>query len=152
MFLQFLNEENAHQRFLSSFIYSLDPLSSSSLIYALANAPMRCVVTMVLNVSDSSDAWPGMSLHAHVNTFSNATQSGPCTRAHVHMRLRKQVCPFKDAAHAYLCPCTQRACVQGCKVVYVRMKQLQLPACKKKLPVASAKCSWSAKISTNQLC
>lgn len=111
MFLQFLNEENAHQRFLSSFIYSLDPLSSSSLVYALANAPMRCVVTMVLNVSDSSDAWPGMLLHAHVNTFSNAAQSGPCTRAHVHMHLHKQVCPFKDAVHAYLSACTQRLCV-----------------------------------------
>lgn len=82
MFLQILNEENAHQRFLSSFIYSLDPLSSSSLVYALANAPMRCVVTMVLNVSDSSDAWPGMLLHAHVNTFSAERAMHTCTRTH----------------------------------------------------------------------
>lgn len=113
MFLQFLNEENVHQRFLSSFIYSLDPLSSSSLIYTLANAPMRCVVTMVLNVSDSSDAWPGMLLHAHVNTFSNATQSGPCTRAHRHMHLHKQVCPFKRCcACIFVCLYTKSVCAR----------------------------------------
>lgn len=146
MFLKPLNEENIHQRFLSSSSFSLFPLSSFPLVYAFANVLMRCVVTMVSNVSDSSDAWPGMLLHAHMLQHSLMPhRPGHTVHIHTHMHMHTHactnalwnVCPFREGVHAYLCACTQRVRVQECKVVYVRTKQLQLPAWEEKLPVAS---------------
>lgn len=119
---------------------------SSPLVYAFANVLMRCVVTMVSNVSDSSESWPCMSLHAHMlehlQTPHGADGTQACTyTAYNHKHLERyalskpvHVCV---CARAYLCTCTQRECVQKCKAVYVRTKQLQLPAREEKLPVAS---------------
>lgn len=78
------------------FIYSLYPLSSFRLVYAFANVLMRCVVTMVSNVSDSLDAWPGMLLHAHMLQHSLMPQGAGHTHTHAHIH----------SVHAYLCACT----------------------------------------------
>lgn len=64
-------------------LHLLCPISSP-LVYGFADMLMRCLVTMVSNVSDSSDAWPGKLLHAHVIAFTNATQSGPYTLMYMH--------------------------------------------------------------------
>lgn len=108
MFLKSLYEENTHQRFLSSLIYSLYPLSSSSFVYAFANVLMKCAVTMVSNVSDSSDAWPGMLLHAHMLTHSVM----PHRAGHTHMRTYTCICANRYALVCmHICVSVYKECV-----------------------------------------
>lgn len=121
-------------------LLSLSPLLFP-LVYAFANVLMWYVVTMVSNVSDSSDAWHGMLLHAHMLQHSlmphRTDQTHTCTYTCIHNDKLWKQCPFKEPLHACLCACIQSICVQECKVVYFRTKQLQLPAWEEKLPVAS---------------
>lgn len=102
-------------------LHLLNMLSYSSFVYAFANVLKRCVVTMVSNVSDSSDAWPGMLLHAHVTAFSNDKQSRLHTRTHaylvvyIHIYLCMYVCALK--VHKYMQPgkpISKTSCIQIC--------------------------------------
>lgn len=97
---------------------------------------MRCAVTMVSNVSDRSDAWRGVLLHAHMSE----------QKCHMEWATRRfapsRVDPCTHACmHADRC---QHQRVGGCiraliyqeyisksakKVACVRTKQLQLPVC-----------------------
>lgn len=140
------------------FIYTLSPLSSLPLVYAFANVLMRCVVTMASNVSDSSDAWPGVLLHAHMLQHSlmphRADHKHKCTCNHAYMQTHiKKVCPFKEAVHAYrvsLYTNSMRARVQSgvcqCKTAAASCMRRETSCC-----LASNR-GRSAKISTNQIC
>lgn len=140
-----------HILFISSFPLSLSPLyllSSSSVVYAFPNVLMKCVVAMVSNVSDSSDAWPGMLLHAHMYQHSIM----PHRAGHTHM-------------HTNTCIYTNRgrACIFACLYAKNMWARVHSGVCQDKTAAASCmrretscclstKCGRSAKISTNQLC
>ncbi len=136
-------------------------LSSFPLVYAFANVLMRCVVTMVSNVSDSSDALPGMLLHAHMLQHSLMphrpghavyTNTHTHTHAHAHKRTLKGL-PFQRG----------RACIfVGMYTKSIRAR-VQSGVCQDETAAAScmrretscclaANRGRSAKISTNQLC
>lgn len=116
----------------------LHPLSSFPLVFAFANVLMSCVVTMVSNVSDISDAWPGMLLHAHMLERSlmphraGLTQTSTCTytllihKQSVRARVQSAVCQDRAAA---------ASCMRG-----------ETSCC------LDANCGRSAEISANQLC
>lgn len=103
------------------FIYSLYPLSSFPLVYAFANVLMRCVVTMVSNVSDSSDAWSGMLLHAHMlqhslmphRTSNTRVYTCICTNAHTHTLTHFE--RYAPSKRVCMHTCVQRVYVQECK-------------------------------------
>lgn len=141
------------------FIYSLYPLSSFPLVYAFANVLMRCVVTMVSNVSDSSDAWSGMLLHAHMlqhslmphRTSNTRVYTCICTNAHTHIH-----------SHTLRGMPLQRGC--ACILVYKEYTcKSASGVCQDETAAAScmrretscclaANRGRSANISTNQLC
>lgn len=139
MFLKPLNEGKTTSKVsLLLVISSLCPLSSFPLVYAFANVLMRCVVTMVSNVSDSLDARPGMLLHAHMLQHSLMPHRPGCR--HTGTRTLRGM-PFTTRPCAtYLCARTQRGyacksakwCVSGrnsCSFLREKRNFL-LPRCK----------------------
>lgn len=115
VFLKPFNEENVHQRCLSSsptLSFFLTLLCSFPLVYAFASVLMWYVVTMVSNVSDSLDAWHGMLLHAHT-AFTNATQSR--RNIYMHMHIHTHVYTQTNLeSHAL----SKRLCMHVCVPVY----------------------------------
>lgn len=108
-------------------LYSLHPLSSFPLVFAFANALMSCVVTMVSNVSDISDAWPGMLLHAHMlqHSLMPHRESGPYTNKHMRTHT------FADTQTQRVCK-SAKCCLSGlssCCFLHERRNFL-LPRCK----------------------
>lgn len=152
---------NIHKGFCPSLNLLQCPLSSFPLVYAFANLLMRCVVTMVSNVSDSSDAWPGMLLHAHMLQHSlmplRAGHTHTCTRTHTHTYTQRH---FESFA------LSKRVCMHICvHVLYTKSMhaRVQSGVCQDETAVAScmrretscclaANRGRSAKISTNQIC
>lgn len=112
--------------------------SSFRLVNVIANVLMRCVVAMVSNVSDSSNPWSGMLLYTHMLKHSVLPQrechTHICKHTHAYTACTntlKGLCGMHVCLQEH-----KKVCVQECKVVYVRTKQLQLPAQEEKLPVA----------------
>lgn len=149
-------------------LHLLNMLSYSLFVYAFANVLKRCVVTMVSNVSDSSDAWPGMLLHAHVTAFSNDKQSRLHTRTYAYLavcmyvrmyvqleyiNICSQVSPFqRHHAYKFTFPNVKR---MGAKVQRgVCQDETAAASCMSRETSCyfSAKSNRSAKISTNQQC
>lgn len=91
---------------------------------------MRCVVTMVSNVSDSSDAWPGMLLDAHMLQHSVKRHTKRAARMHTRVHAQKN-----ERAHSKTVR-THTGTVRK-KWHVSRRKQLQLPAREERLPVDS---------------
>lgn len=119
VFLKALNEEYIHQSFLSSSSFTLS-ISSLPLVYAFANVLRRCGVTMVSNVSDSSDAWPGMLLHAHMLQHSLMPHRAGHTHTHAHAHAHTYACTihkkrYGSACMLYSSACIRRVCLQECK-------------------------------------
>lgn len=131
---------------------------SSPLVYAFANVLMRCVVTMVSNVSDSSESWPCMSLHAHMLEHLQTPHGADGTQA----------CTYTAYNHKHLERWTS-ACVRVCTCIFVHMHtkrmraKVQSSVCQDETAAASCtrretSCCFapnrgrSAKISANQLC
>lgn len=126
-------------------LHPLELLSSSSFFaHAFGNALTRCVVTMDSNVSDRSDAWRGVLLHAHMSDQECHTEwatrrftPGACTPARPDVSISVRVT-------ANICARAQSGVCQG---------KTAAASCRDKLPVAAVqKTSRSAKISTNQTC
>lgn len=110
VFLKPQNEENLKGEKVAFllYIYFFCPLLSFPLVYAFANVLMRCVVTMVSNVSDSSESWPCMSLHAHMLEHLQMPHSAGYTQA----------CTYTAYNHKHL---ERYALLKVCVCVYVHV-------------------------------